>query len=479
MLKNSHLLFCLLFLGTIFVVGCQKADKQERQLENVIEFPSSLEVASKETGNLTPNLTPNVYNWWLDLDSENLNLWMAQLGHSNFSLKQLQEKYKALQVGFESIKQNNSPTLSASIGGDRKDGGRNSGLSRANSRKWFHDSGINTSWELDLWGELKAKRLAKEKSLMVLSEDINSLFLSLKGQLAKAYVQWVFQHEMIEMTKKQILLEEKALNVLEARFAQGRATSLDVLQQRELKLSRDRELPSLLKSKEEWQRQMALLLGKHKLKVKTQVFKIPKWKRLNEFNIKPQQLFKDRPDLRSRWFSLLEADQEWIAAKAARWPSLSLGFNLNGRNDSFSALPQSVISTISADLVAPIFDQNKKKTQIKQREFAQNELVFSLKELVINAIHEVENAYNGLGYIENIQSHLEEELVLSDKAYRESQYRYMNAQLDYINVLKQRSNLYLNEKKMIELNRNLWLTKIDLCMSLGWSGVKTGLKHAE
>lgn len=467
-LPNLLLILCLL-------MGCQRDREITRYYETSLNAPHEL-VTVSDYGKQAPVDHP----WWDDLESEDLSRWMQQIESTNLGLLQMQARLKAAESRFQVVAANREPGLSAELGGSRRDGSRKSNLSVANSEKWIHSMGLSSSWELDLWGELKANRVAGAHSVAALSQDIQNLKLSLKGQLARAFLQWVGLKEKLNLHDQQIELEQKALKVIESRFSQGQATSLDVLQQRETLASRKRERPLLEKQKQEWQRQMALLLGQHQLESELQQQTLPPWsKQGTEFHIKPLQLFEQRPDLKAQWHRLLESDQLLIAAKAARWPSLNLNFSLQATNGRFANLPQSLFSVISADLMAPILDQGTRKHEVVRRYANQEEQIHRLKELSLNALHEVENAYNGVHYLNQVYRELLLELDWSSKAYQEAQARYLNGQLDYINVLRERNAWFLNQKAQVDLKRDLWKQKIDLYMSMGWNGMSRENQHVK
>lgn len=456
----------LLLLSSCVLTGCQNGQKYERYYETSLNAPHELETVQE-----FEQKAPSDYPWWSDFGSEMLNRWMQKIENTNLGLLQMQARLRAAEARFQIVASNREPSLSAEFGGTRRDGSRKSGLSSSSSEKWIHNIGLSSSWELDLWGELKANRRAELNSVTAMVKDIENLKLSLKGQLARSYIQYIGLHEKLELHQQQIELEKKALEVIESRFSQGQATSLDVLQQRETLASRKREMPLILKQKDEWQRQMALLLGQHKLEPELNEVFLPEWSKEGaEFHIRPLQIFEQRPDLKAQWHRLLESDQLWIASKAARWPSLNLNFSLQASNSSVGNLPQSLFSVISADLVAPILDQKSRQQEVLRRLAMQEEEIYKLKELSLNALHEVENAYNGVHYLNQVYGELQKELEFSKKAYSEAQSRYLNGQLDYINVLRERNAWFLNQKTQVDLKRDLWKQKVDLYMSIGWNG---------
>jgi len=446
-------------------VACQRQQKIVRYYETSFEAPAELiTVAELKLDQM------EAYPWWKDLCSEDLNEWMKQIEVSNLNLRQFQARLKAAQAKLNGIEKNNQPMLSGSFGGLRRDGSRESNLSPANSEKWINSIGLNASWELDLWGELNAQRQAEGQAFSALSEDAQNLKLSLRGQLARVYIQMASLVEKMKSIETQIKNEQEALTVIEARFAQGRATALEVLQQREALMARKRELPLAESQYQVWTRQSALLLGRQQTDMIASDLKLPAINNATEFHIKPIQIFQQRPDVKAQWHRLLESDQLYIAAKADRWPNVSIDFSLSASNDALPDLPKSLFSIISADIVAPIFDQQRRANEQTRKEALQEEQILKLKEIALLAIHEVENAYNNVHYLNKVEVELQQELKTSQLAYLEAQHQYLNGQIDYIQVLKQRNGLYTSQKNMIDLNRDRWLQRIELFMSLGWGG---------
>ena len=126
---------------------------------------------------------------------------------------------------------------------------------------------------------------------------------------------------------------------------------------------------------------------------------------------------------------------------------------------------------MAAGLTGPIFDGGERSAEVERREAIVKERLAAYRQTVLNGILEVEDALAQekqfqLGVVNNL-----EQIELTQKAYREATWRYLNGQSDYLPVLREQINLITSQQDQITLENNRLRARVNLCKALGgtWS----------
>ena len=88
-------------------------------------------------------------------------------------------------------------------------------------------SGINLSWEVDLWGKLRDQRNSAKKRFEGAQADYEGARLSLAGQVARAWYGIVESEQQLELAKQMTDTFEKNQAFIANRFDNGLASSLE------------------------------------------------------------------------------------------------------------------------------------------------------------------------------------------------------------------------------------------------------------
>ena len=88
-------------------------------------------------------------------------------------------------------------------------------------------SGINLSWEVDLWGKLRDQRNSAKKRFEVARADYEGARLSIAGQAARAWYAVIESEQQLELAKQMTETFEKNQAFIANRFDNGLASSLE------------------------------------------------------------------------------------------------------------------------------------------------------------------------------------------------------------------------------------------------------------
>ncbi|MGJ3439469.1 efflux transporter outer membrane subunit [Pseudomonas sp. Je.1.5.c] len=421
-------------------------------------------------------------SWWDEFHDPILSQLIKQVSESNLDLKMAVERLNQTRAIFQSIASERLPTVDGGISYTR---GRSSekGLAdiagldgKDNFNVW--DTGLDSTWELDLWGRVKRAVEAADAKVAVADADRQAVYLSLMGGAASSYIRLRGIQELLDVTRQNLETANKAVDLTQIKFEQGVATDLDVSQAAALRSSIQARIPALQQQASETMNALSLLTAQPPASLNALLEKnapIPSLSHKIEMGV-PSELAKRRPDIRRAEAELHAATASIGVAKANFYPSITLsgsvGFQANQLSDlgSWNTHRFSFGPSVSI----PIFEGGRLKAMLKLSEGKQREAGLNYQQVVLAAWHEVDDAVSGLGNQERREAHLDEAVSQSKKALASAQSQYKQGTTDYLNVLSVQNSLLANESALASSKAAQSLAAVRLYKALGggWTGSK-------
>ncbi|MCK5916451.1 MAG: TolC family protein, partial [Deltaproteobacteria bacterium] len=319
MLRIKNILFWGLFLGLLLSactgIGLQPETASEQDLLPG-DFPESYSLYAEDED--LPDSGAAGF-WWESFKSSELNRLTELALTENFSVlialsRIEQARYKALKaeswlypevgggagVGTQKLKHKNRDSIS--------------------SDEW--SLGLNASYEVDLWGRVRAVRTSENDKFVATREDLKAAMLSVSGALAETWVNLIENRKHEDLLEKQIELQKKLLQIIILRFPLAKATALDIYQQQQVVEKLQGSLIPVVNNQEILMRRLALLCGRTRLDesfLQTRLF--PFVNEPPELGL-PAEILAARPDIRAAGLRLKATEWEVVAARADRLPAL-------------------------------------------------------------------------------------------------------------------------------------------------------------
>ena len=323
--------------------------------------------------------------WWLDFQDTALNLLVNKAITGNFSLLIARERINearaiARQAGASLVPAIDGQGVASSTRNDSADTTRGS-----------ISLGLAASYEIDLWGRLRTKRDAAVLDARATEADYQTAAISLIAEVAVTWYQLVETDLQSELLSQQKEINSKVLKLISAQFRSGKIGIADVLQQRQLVESNIGDLAGLRADARVFEHQLAILIG-----LPPGGVELPKRVELPTLPLLPKtgiplDLLTTRPDLESSFQRLKAADNRVATAVADRFPRLSISADMSTSGEHSRELFNNWISTLGANIFAPLFDGGQRKAEIARNEAIAREQFFSYGQTILEAIGEVEN----------------------------------------------------------------------------------------
>jgi multidrug efflux system outer membrane protein len=342
----------------------------------------------------------------------------------------------------------------------------------------------NLSWELDVWGRIRRSNEAARAELLAKEENRRAVILQLVSGVAEAYFNLLQFDAQLDIARRTLQSWEESVRIAQARLKQGLTSRLDTDQFEAERANAAARAAELERQMVQAENQLSVLLGR-------KPFAIPRGKPLGEQVVPPEvppglpsELLQRRPDLLQAEQQLAAATARIGAAKADRFPKISLTGLLGVANPKLSQLitDPSSFGVAGAGLAGPLLNGQVLGFQQEAVEAQAKQAVAQYEQTVLTAFREVEDALVAVRTAREQNEAQQAQVAALQSALRLAELRYKGGLANYLDVLVARRNLFEAELAMTGSRRLHLVSVVQLYKALGggWSPdmdrVKAGVK---
>ena len=349
-----------------------------------------------------------------------------------------------------------------------------SGASRSGN---IEDSGNDSysltgqaSWELDLWGRIRAGNQAAVLSAEAAEADYVYSQYSLAAAVARAYFLAIEAGRQAETVQNTLDALNETDRIVGVQFEFGLATSQDVALSRSDLARTKASLVAAQGSQRDALRALEVLLGRYPaadLSVRQDLPNVPPAPPPGL----PSDLLERRPDIIASERRVAASFNSLDQAKAARLPSVSLTGSLGGSSGDLTNLinPTNIAWQAATSLVAPLIDGGLRESQVEQATAEQSQAIAAYADAVLNAFQEVEGSLDQTVVLRDRAVSLEEAAREANNALRIANLRYEEGETDLLDVLTIQQRVLSNEGDVVSIERAQLDEWIALNLALGGS----------
>lgn len=407
--------------------------------------------------------------WWHSLNDPVLDELIGQGLSGSLTIRAAWDRLAQARATASKAGASLLPSLDGEAGASRQrqKATTSSGTSRRVTSTSDLSLGLVSSYEVDLWGQLRSTRDAALYDAEASEEDVRTAAITLSAEIANSWYQLVEQYGQIDLLKDQTETAEQVLEVVTLRFRQGQVQASDVLQQRQFVESNLGDQILAESQAQLLEHQLAILLGRAPTDLE-----LPRINALVTLPPLPRtgvtaDLVNRRPDIRKSYYGILAADRRAAAAVADRFPQISLGAQASTSAERVKDLFDNWLASLAANLVAPLFDGGERKAEVERTRAVTSEALNDYGQTVLSSLGEVEDALvQEAGQRKYIAS-LERQMELADQASERLRDTYVSGGADYLSVLDSLQSIQSLERNYLQAQRQLIEYRIELCRALG------------
>jgi NodT family efflux transporter outer membrane factor (OMF) lipoprotein len=324
------------------------------------------------------------------------------------------------------------------------------------------------SWELDLWGRIRAQSRAAKSERAATQADYVWAQRVVAATTAKAWFSLITCTQR-ERALQQIVEVQARLVQLEGhRVATGAAAQTELQEARNtLRVNQDAVIEAT-QGKVRAAQALELLLGRYPDGEVGAGPTLPALPAAPPAGL-PANLVERRPDLIAASHRVAEAFDQRQSAQAARLPSVSINVAITGiRSDVLTLMDSSSpIKGVSASFLAPIFTGGKLKAQADYYTEAQKAAIVAYDNSALQALSEVEAGLQAETSYKARVAQLQERVDECRTLLVEEEARVSIGSTDERGVLKSRQTLLRSEMDLVSTRGEQTNARIDLLLVLG------------
>jgi NodT family efflux transporter outer membrane factor (OMF) lipoprotein len=417
-------------------------------------------------------------SWWTLYGSPELDTLQTQLIAGNPTLAAAFANYAQARALSDQARAGLFPTLGLNAGVQRARESVNAPLISSAVPRYFDTNvvGGSVSYELDLWGQIRNEVKAGEANAAAAAADLENARLSLIAQLANDYIQLRSLDRSSKILDDTVVAYSRAFVLTEQRHGAGIAPGLDVSQaQTQLDAARSQAAQTLAQ-RALMEHAIAALLG-----VSASTFSIER----AIVDIKqpqiptgiPATLLQRRPDIAGAQRRMMAANANIGVARAAYYPSITLGGSGGFESTSFSnwlSAPSSFWA-IGPNALLSVFDGGLRKAQVAQARAEFDASAANYRGTVVSAFQQVEDSLATLNYDSQAA---QQEKAAVDAAQRTLDFSlalYVQGAADYLTVVTSQTALLQTQLQALNLDTLQLQASVNLILALGggWEASKS------
>jgi len=409
-------------------------------------------------------------SWWMLYDNTELDALEKRLIAGNPTLAAALANYAQSRALADQARAGLFPTLGLSAGVGRNRESVNAPLRGPTTPTYYNDNtvGGSVSYELDLWGQIRNEVAAGEANAAASAADLENARLSLIAQLVDDYIQLRSLDRDSAILDETVKAYTRALGITEQRHDAGIAPGLDVSQaQTQLNAARSQAAQTLAQ-RALMEHAIAALLGvsasTFSIKPVIVVIALPQVP-----SGVPATLVQRRPDVAAAQRRMIAANANIGVARAAYFPSLTLGAQGGFQSTAASNLLSAPSSfwAIGPNALLSVFDGGLRRAQVAQARAGFDASAANYRGTVVSAFQQVEDSLAALNHYHDAA--LDEKAAV-DAAQRTLDFAmvlYRQGAADYLTVVTSQTALLQTQLESLSLETLQLRASVDLIRALG------------
>lgn len=375
------------------------------------------------------------------------------------------------------------------------------------ARAYVNDQGVNNAalsfdagWEMDIWGKYARGIESAEAGYYASIASYHDIMVTITAEVARNYINYRTFQERILLSRRNIEIQERVVNITQVQFDSGNVTELDVQQAKNQLFNTKAAQPSLEIAMKQSRTALALLLGvlpeEMEILLQSEGFaqrmadyenqfkssgRKPALSGSDERSIVPRpprlddkvdaSLVMRRPDLQVSEMQARAQSAKIGVAETALYPSFSLfgsiGIDSTVPDGSSFSFSDSLTMVVGPTFSWNIFQYGRVKNNIRFEDARFQETLTNYNKKVLQAVNEVTNALEAYDlYLEQKSLRLQS-VNSSIRAFNISMTQYENGQISFERLLNSVEKMTRAEDSYATIKGNVANQVVALYKSLG------------
>ena len=332
-------------------------------------------------------------------------------------------------------------------------------------------NGLSSSWELDLFGRVRRGVEAENADTQAAIEDRRGIALSAIAELAQDYLQLRGVQAQQAIAERNLALARQNADLVDRRFADGVATTLDTAQARAQQAAIAATTSPLRTREAALINAIGLLLGQAPRALEAELrppAAQPAVPPLVPIGL-PAALVRRRPDVRRAEARLHAATAQTGVAVAEFYPDVTLmgtvGLQGLRAEDAFNLYAREF--QIGPSVSIPLFEGGRLRGTLRLRRSQQREAAIGFRRTLLQAWQEVDDALTAYAEAQRRRALVADAASQTALALQAARQRYRDGVIDFLNVNSAQSQLLQSQDDLAGSDTQIATDLVTLYRALG------------
>lgn len=415
--------------------------------------------------------------WWTMYQDPQLNQLEQQLIANSPDLASALARYKQAQAATGVLRAAESPTLGASLNGQRIRQSDLKPLRGATSPSEYNSGTLqfDLGYEVDLWGRISKQVSAGVAQERAANADLAAARLSLQIQLADTLLALRGADADIKLLRDTEAAYKRQADLVTQRHDGGTASGLDLARaQTQLESTR-----SLLRQRQAQrsvqEHAIAALVGASASSFKVEATDTSFATPALPVGV-PSLLLQRRPDIAAAALRVAAASDQVGVARTALFPSLNLGTSAGLQSSDFGRFAQAsnLFWAVGPSLAVSLLDGGRRKAQIANAEAVLDEAGQRYRSVVLTAFQQVEDQLTLLNNYDEAAKFDHQAAAAAGRALDLAKKRYDQGAASYLEVVTAQTAYLQSRRSELDLTTRYRQAGVQLVKAIGggWSAVQ-------
>jgi multidrug efflux system outer membrane protein len=412
--------------------------------------------------------------WWQVFHDSQLQELIRTALKQNYDLQLAVERVNAARAQFGITRSNEFPQISL-------DPNFSGGKTDENIKSNIFSLAGDVVFQVDLFGRYRRATEAARAQLLGTEDAQQTVILTLVSDVASDYFLLRDLDLQLQITQDTVRTQEDSVKLTQLRLQHGIATTLDMLQARQVLDTANAQIPDLERQIGQTEDAINILLGKYPDNVprgQPLGIETPDGWTWNE-SLPPQlpaglpsELLERRPDIREAEQNLVAANANIGVAKAMFFPQISL-LGSGGAAFGHSQFPGSHIpaplgvGTYAAAASQPVFEGGALRNNLRYAKSEDRQALIGYQQTIQRAFGDVSDSLIGYDKYHSVRERQERSVKDLQESVNVSLMRYKGGTATYLSVLDSQRSLFAAELTLAQARNNEYQSLVQLYKALG------------
>lgn len=336
----------------------------------------------------------------------------------------------------------------------------------------YHTTGLNSSWEIDLFGRIARNVEAANAELLSQQESLNDIRLILLADVATAYTQIRVLQQRLNIAKENLSLQQQTLKIVSSRENAGLVGQLDQTEAESNVIATQTSIPPIEFELQATLYRLAVLLGRtpsNDFQLADNYASLPVVAVEDIYPGAPAALLARRPDIRKANFDVMAANARIGAAVADRLPQLTIRGDVSVEARDIAVLYSggSLVHSVGPGFRWNLLNWGRLKSLVDARRATHEQALLRYQAAVLKAVQEVESALFEYNRNQARAKDLERLVEVTRRSVDVSKLRYEQNLINFDRVLDAQRSLATAEGSLATARGDVILSLIRAYKALG------------